>query len=287
MFDISVDFPAARGYHYHTIIFKIGRDTMSEQFKDKVALVTGGASGMGRATALRLASQGAKVAITANRNTSGAEECVRQITQFGGTAVAIACQVADAAQVEALVDAVCERWGRLDFAFNNAGIGVDGVNIKAAPITEFAEEDYDQILNTNLKGVFLCMKYELRKMQQQGSGCIVNNASLGALSPKPGDSAYAASKSGVVALTSVGALEAGPFGVRVNAICPGPITGTNLLSHSTGNDPEILEHIRSGVPLGRVGTTEDIADVVTWLCSDQASFLNGVVIPVDGGLVLR
>ncbi len=254
-----------------------------EQFKGKVAVVTGASSGMGRAAALRFAAGGAKVAITADKNIAGAEETARLIREAGGEALFSACDIADRAQVKAFFDLVAETWGRLDILFCNAGIGAKGLT----PIYEYDDEEWDRILAVDLFGVYHCLKYGLQHMIRFGNGgAVVNNASAGAIRPMPGDSAYAAAKRGVVSLTITTAVGVGQFGIRVNCICPSGTLGTNLTAELESNK-EAMAHMIQTIPLNRYGTVEDVADTVEWLCSDKAKHITGEVLCIDGGQLKR
>lgn len=243
----------------------------------KVAVVTGGASGIGRATALAFARKGAKVVVVTGRSVAAAEETADQIVDMGGEAVFIKCDVSDEAQVEAMVAEVVARFGRVDFAFNNAGVGPDGVTIPFAPLTDVTEDDWDSVVDTNLKGVFLCLKHELRQMREQGSGAIVNTSSTAGIQMKGGFGGYCPSKAGVIALTKIAAIENKDKGIRVNAVCPGPTKGT-------GMSDRMLSVVKDGPPLEVMGEPDDVARVVIWLCSNEASFVDGNVLAVDGGL---
>lgn len=254
------------------------------RFGGKVAFVTGGASGIGRATALAFAREGAIVVITTDKNLQGAEETIRAIHAHGGEGLFIRCDVSREEDVRAALEEVERRFGKLDFAFNNAGVGPDGVRIPVMEIDQCTEEVWDKIVGVNLKGVFLCMKYEMRIMKAQRKGVIVNNASVGALKPIPGFGAYAASKAGVILLSKTAALEGAPFGIRVNAICPGLTARTGLSDNIIRTDPQKKEEMLRFVPLGRMADPEEVAKAVLWLCSDEASFITGHVLPVDGGL---
>jgi NAD(P)-dependent dehydrogenase (short-subunit alcohol dehydrogenase family) len=245
----------------------------------KVAVITGGASGIGRTTALAFAREGAKVAIVTARSVTAAERVVQEIEDLGGEATHVQCDVTDEAQVEAMVRTVVTRFGGIDFAFNNAGVGPDGVTIPFSPLVELAETDWDTVVDTNLKGVFLCMKHELRQMREQCSGVIVNTSSTGGLKMMPGFGAYGPSKAAVMSLTRLAAAENKDKGIRVNVVAPGPTKGTGMMNRlqSCLNEGE-------GPPPGLMGTPEDVARVVLWLCSGEASFVTGNVISVDGGL---
>lgn len=258
---------------------------MTTGIRGKVAIVTGGASGIGRATALSFAREGVRVAVVTGHSIAAAEETVHQIRGLGGEAVFVRCDISDEAQVEAMVARVVADLGRVDLAFNNAGVGPDGVTIPFAPLTELDAADWDRVVDTNLRGTFLCLKHELRQMRTQSSGIIVNTASTAALQVKPGFGAYSPSKGGVVALTKIAALENKDVGIRVNAVCPGPI-------RHTGMSDRMLSACASGGPGGGpaapplevMGLPDDVARVVIWLCSNEASFINGNVLSVDGGL---
>ena len=252
---------------------------MTNQFTGKVALVTGGSSGIGRATALAFAQAGAQV-VVANVQVEGGEETVRLIQAAGGDAIFVKTDVSQAADVEALVNRTVATYGRLDCAFNNAGIkGIIGTTV------DCTEENWDRTLAINLKGVWLGMKYELLHMLKQGSGAIVNTSSVGGLVGFAGLPAYIASKHGVVGLTKAAALEFAKTGIRINAVCPG-YTQTPLLGPVDAT-PEGLAAMAAFEPVGRLGQPEDIAAAVLWLCSDAASFITGVAMPVDGGYVAQ
>jgi NAD(P)-dependent dehydrogenase (short-subunit alcohol dehydrogenase family) len=252
---------------------------MATGIAGKVAVVTGGASGIGRVSALALAAEGAKVAIVTGRSVAAAEQVVKEIESSGGEAMSVQCDVTDEAQVAAMVDAVVARFGSLDFAFNNAGVGPDGVTISFGPLTELAEADWDTVVDINLKGVFLCMKHELRQMRKQCSGVIVNTSSTGGLKMMPGFGAYGPSKAAVMSLTRLAAAENKDKGIRVNVVAPGPTKGTGMMNRLMSCTPE-----GEGPPVHLMGTPEDIAKVVVWLCSDEATFITGNTISVDGGL---
>ena len=258
---------------------------MFEEFQGKVAVVTGGATGMGRAAARKFASLGAKVAVVTGHNIAGAEETVRHIQEEGGQAAAFQCNVSDEAQVAAMVAAVVDKYGRIDYAFNNAGIGPDGVRILHCPLTQVTEKDWDTIVDTNMKGVFLCLKHELLQMQKQGGpAAIVNTSSIGGLRMAPGFGAYGPSKAGVVALTQLAARENAAVGIRVNVVCPGPTEGTVLMDNSKASKPAGAGDEKGVIPMGKMGTTEDVANAVIWLCSDAAGHTTGQSLSVDGGM---
>jgi NAD(P)-dependent dehydrogenase (short-subunit alcohol dehydrogenase family) len=257
---------------------------MPARFKGKAALVTGGASGIGKVAALTFAREGASVVVATDANIQGGEEIVKQIREKGGEAMFVRCDVSQAKDVEAMVDKCVRQYGRLDYAFNNAGIGPDGKRVPVVNIVDCPEEIWDRTIDINLKGVFLCMKYEMRQMFQQKYGVIVSTGSVGALKPVPGFCAYSSSKNGLIALTKTGALEGAASGVRVNTILPGPTERTLLYEYLTGTQPGVKEQMASQIPMKRVAKPEDMAEAVMWLCSDEASFITGHVMPVDGGM---
>ena len=246
----------------------------------KVALVTGGSSGIGRASALAFAREGAKV-VVADAVVEGGEETVGMIKKAGGEAIFIKADVSKAAEVEALINKAVETYGRLDCAFNNAGI--EG---EMAQTAECSEENWDRTLSINLKGVWLCMKYEIPQMLKQGGGAIVNTASVMGLVGLVGSPAYVASKHGVVGVTKTAALEYAKAGIRVNAVCPGAIR-TPMVERALSARPQLAETITAMEPVGRMGKPEEIAEAVVWLCSDGASFVTGLAMAVDGGWVAQ
>ncbi len=247
----------------------------------KVALVTGGASGIGRATALAMAREGARV-VVADVAEAGGAETVQRIAAAGGQAVFQRADVAEPDDVEALVRCAVETYGRLDCAFNNAGI--EGA--VAAP-HEYPDDVFDRVIAVNLKGVWLCLKAEVRQMLAQGGGAIVNTASAAGLVGAPTISAYDASKHGVVGLTKSFALAYARQGIRVNAVCPGIIRTPMVERSFLARDPNAAARLEASEPVGRLGTPEEVAEAVVWLCSDAASFVTGVALPVDGGMVAR
>ncbi len=257
---------------------------MVRVFDGRIALVTGGASGIGRAAAQAFAREGAAVIVSTDSNIQGGEETVRLIKAAGGEATFVQCDVTRADQVEALVDKAVTLYGKLDYAFNNAGIGPDGGRVPVVHIAECPEEIWDRTIDINLKGIFLCMKYEIRQMLKRKYGAIVNTSSVGALKAVPGFAAYDASKSGVLGLTRAAALECATSGIRVNVLCPGPTDRTRLMENLTLYHPEEREHINSVIPMKRLAQPEEMAQVVIWLCSDAASFVTGCTLPVDGGM---
>ncbi|MFI0789809.1 glucose 1-dehydrogenase [Streptomyces lydicus] len=249
-------------------------------FTGQVALVTGAASGMGRATATAFARSGAAVAL-ADLDTKGLEDVAQELTGQGHRVLAAGCDVTDEDQVAAFVDRTVDSLGRLDMAFNNAGIQV--------PPSDAADETadvFDRVQAVNLRGVWACMKHELRHMRAQGSGSIVNCSSLGGLVGIPGRAAYHASKHGVIGLSGSAALEYAPRGVRINTVCPGTIDTPMVADMIAKGELEQHEAV-AAQPIGRLGRPEEIAAAVLWLCSTGASFVVGAALPVDGGYVAR
>jgi NAD(P)-dependent dehydrogenase (short-subunit alcohol dehydrogenase family) len=260
---------------------------MAGRFSGKVALVTGGASGIGRATALQFAREGAQVLVSTGSNLDGCGDTCSLITEAGGDASYVKCDVADEGDVEALVAECIRRYGRLDFAFNNAGIGPDGKRNPVADIVDMPADLWDRTLDVNLKGVFLCLKHEMRQMIKQGSGAVVNTSSVGAIKPLPGFCAYSASKAAINTLTKTAALEGAAHNIRVNTIMPGPTQNTLLFDYFTAADPAVKGQMEADVPLHRLGFATDMAEAVVWLCSDAANFMTGQSIAIDGGISAR
>jgi NAD(P)-dependent dehydrogenase (short-subunit alcohol dehydrogenase family) len=253
---------------------------MTKRVDGKVALITGGSSGIGRATALIFAREGAKV-VVADVMVAGGEETMRLIKAAGGEAIFVKTDVSNPTEVEAMVKKAVETYGRLDCAFNNAGI--EGV---VKPTVEYGETDWDRVIAINLKGVWLCLKYELQQMLKQGSGAIVNTASIAGLVGLSGFSAYVAAKHGVNGLTKTAALEYAKSGIRVNAVCPGAIR-TPMFERGVRDNPGIEEQVVAMEPIGRMAAPEEVGEAVVWLCSDAASFVTGLPMAVDGGWVAQ
>src|SRR5437762_13692194 len=248
-------------------------------FSGKVALVTGAASGMGLATAQAFAEAGAAVVLADFREDAVKAEA-QKLVAAGHNAIAVRCDVSDETQVEQMVDHTVAEFDRLDAAFNNAG-----VMARIAPTADSTREDWDRVIGVNLRGVWSCMKHELRQMEPQGGGAIVNNASVGALTGNPGIGSYIASKHGVVGLTRTAALEYVKHGIRVNAVNPGLID-TQVARDVVSGDEEAYAEIAKHVPIGRAGRPEESASAVLWLCSPGASYVVGHALTVDGGMTV-
>jgi NAD(P)-dependent dehydrogenase (short-subunit alcohol dehydrogenase family) len=248
-------------------------------FTGKVALVTGAASGMGLATAQAFAHAGAAVVLADFREDVVQSEA-QKMAAAGHRVIAVRCDVSDETQVEQMVDRAVSEFGGLDAAFNNAG-----VMARIAPTADSTREDWDRVIGINLRGVWSCMKYELRQMERQGSGAIVNNASVGALTGNPGIGSYIASKHGVVGLTRTAALEYIKHGIRVNAVNPGLID-TQVARDVVSGDEQAYTEIAKHVPIGRAGRPEEIASAVLWLCSPGASYVVGHALTIDGGMTV-
>lgn len=251
---------------------------MEKIFQDKVAIVTGGSFGIGRATALAFAKRGAKVVIADWIEDPGTAGLVQAA---GGDATFVKCDVSLNSDVKAMVEKTIEKYGRLDYAFNNAGI--EGLS---APTADCTEENWDRVMNVNLKGVWLCMKHEIPHMIKQGKGAIVNTASVAGLVGFLNIPAYVASKHGMNGLTKAAALEYAKSGIRINAVCPGVIK-TPMIDRFTGKNKEVEKQFETMEPVGRLGLPEEVAEAVIWLCSDNASFVTGINMPVDGGWVAQ
>jgi NAD(P)-dependent dehydrogenase (short-subunit alcohol dehydrogenase family) len=250
---------------------------MSPQFNGKVALITGAGSGIGRATVVAFAREGAKIVVV-DLNEAKGEETAALARAENTDAIFVRANVAQRADVEAMVHAAVDQYGRLDIAHNNAGI--PGVQ---APLADYPEEAWDEVIAINLKGVWLSMKYELQYMTAHGGGVIVNTSSAAAgLKGSRNVSAYVASKHGIIGITKAAALEYARSNVRVNAICPGTIH-TAMIDRFAHSDERILEQYAEGEPVGRLGTPEEVASAVLWLCSDGAGFVTGATLTVDGG----
>ena len=254
---------------------------MNISFENKVALVTGAASGLGLATAKAFAASGAAV-VLADWNEKAVRSAADELAASGHKALAIRCDVADDAQIEAMIDKTVAAFGRLDAAYNNAGI--QNVLAETADATR---EDFDRVTAINLRGVWSCMKFELRQMRKQGSGAIVNCSSIGGIIGGAGRGTYHAAKHGVIGLTTSAALEYAAQGIRINAVCPGLIQTPMADQMMAGGQADALDAMLKDVPIARLGRSEEIADAVLWLCSDAASLVIGHALVVDGGYTIR
>lgn len=251
-----------------------------KSFDDKITLVTGASSGIGRATALAFAREGSSV-ILADKLTEEGVHLKHEIENLGVQCLFIKCDVADEADIKNVINKTIETFGRIDCAFNNAGI--EGEQAKTADCTD---ENWSRIMDVNLKGIWLCMKYEIPHMLKQGNGVIVNCASIAGLVGFAGLPAYVASKHGVIGLTKTAALEYAKSNIRINAVCPGVIQ-TPMIDRLIHNDEKTKKQLVQGEPMGRMGKPEEIAAAVIWLCSDAASFVTGHSMAVDGGWVAQ
>jgi NAD(P)-dependent dehydrogenase (short-subunit alcohol dehydrogenase family) len=254
---------------------------MMGRIDNKVALITGGSSGIGRAAARLFAQEGAKVVI-ADINIEGGEETLRIVREAGCEALFVRADVSRSADIEALIDKVVATHGRLDCAYNNAGVMGDMVSV-----TDLGEEAWDHVIETNLKGTWMCMKHQISQMLKQGHGVIVNTtASAGVKGGSPHRSAYAASKAGIVRLSKSAAMEYAEYGLRINVICPSH-TRTPMLEQFFEMRPDLEADFIAQAPMGRIATPEEVAEAALWLCSDASSFVTGHVLAVDGGYLSR
>jgi NAD(P)-dependent dehydrogenase (short-subunit alcohol dehydrogenase family) len=251
---------------------------MTTELHGKVAIVTGGTSGIGRDAAVLFAKAGAKVVVAGRREVEG-KETIDRVRAAGGDGLFVKTDVSQAAEVHALVQKTVEKFGRLDVAFNNAGIEGSWI-----PIAEQSEEDWDRTIDINLKGTWLCLKYEIRQMLKQGGGgAIVNMASVTGLIGSAGAATYCASKHGVMGLTKAAALENARSGIRVNVVCPAVIE--TPMGERLFGEPEIRKYALGLHPIGRLGTPMEVAEAVVWMCSDRASFMTGQSLVLDGGFL--
>lgn len=248
--------------------------------REKVAIITGAGSGIGQGAALAMAREGASL-ILADINVESGEQTLGKVREEGAEAIFVATDVTDPVQVENMVRLALDTYGRLDCAFNNAGI--DGA---LAPLDEVDIAEFDHTLAVNLRSVFLCMKYEIPAMESSGGGSIVNMSSVMGLVGSPNIAAYSASKFGVLGLTCSAALDYALRGIRINAVCPGAVE-TPMVSQVMATNPDVLKDVIAAVPMKRLATPAEVAEAVIWLCSDRSSFVNGTAMPIDGAYVAQ
>jgi len=252
------------------------------RLKDKVAIITGAGSGIGRATAVLFAKEGAKVVVVDIDKKAG-EETVRIIRSNGGEAIFVQADVSKATDAERIVKTTIEEYGKVDILFNNAGVWVRGIDT----VVDAPEEEWDRVININLKSVFLCSKYAIPEMIKNGGGVIINMASAQGLVGTAGYATYCASKGGVVLLTKATALDYAPYNIRVNCLCPGAVATPPLYKKGWPNDPKLKQIIKELEPIGRPAEPEEIAYAALFLASDESSFMTGAALVVDGGWTAR
>jgi NAD(P)-dependent dehydrogenase (short-subunit alcohol dehydrogenase family) len=258
---------------------------MGSTAEGKAGLITGGGSGIGRATALAFAREGARV-VVADSDEDAGRETVAMIGKSGGESTFVLADLRSVSAVEEMVSRTIEAYGRVDFAHNNAGVSGRGIGGNERALTaDYPDERWQQVIAVNLTGVWLCMKYEIRQMLLQGAGAIVNTASAVGLVGQPGTCGYVASKHGVIGLTKTAALEYAQRGIRVNCVCPGYIE--TAMTVRVMSDPEQLAQMIKREPVGRIGRPEEVAEAVVWLCSDRATFVTGHSMVVDGGYLAQ
>jgi NAD(P)-dependent dehydrogenase (short-subunit alcohol dehydrogenase family) len=253
------------------------------RLQNKIAIITGAGSGIGKAGTLAFSREGAKVTV-AGRQLERLKETVRAVQELGGEAIAVQADISKVEDVKELVEQCVNAFGKLDLLYNNAGYGIGG------SITDAEEDSWDQVLNTNLKGTFMCSKYAIREIKKQGSGSVINTSSVMGLTGGPASVAYCASKGGIVNMTRAMACDCAPWGIRVNCICPGSIYPTRPVEeefHTSGDPARLKKFYEKLYPMGRLGGPEEVANLAVFLASDESSFITGQIFVIDGGVMAQ